>query len=168
MCGWNYLSIPKLQGCNRWSLGKDMSRHHILYWACDYLYMLGLQLIHVDKGGYRTKTNIASYRKCVWWSNFSLVTDGGMLSFRAVFCDIQHLSMLNDKNFCISYCAHYLVRDSQTWSLIGVLITGSISIQKCPCFFVFFLFFVSVVVFVKSWPIVITLSGDTKINHTLY
>ena len=43
--GWNYLSIiPKLQRCSRWSLGICP-----LYWACDYLSMLELKLIRVNK-----------------------------------------------------------------------------------------------------------------------
>ena len=40
--GRNYLSIPKLQWCNRWSLGMDKQFHPTLYWTCDYLSMLGL------------------------------------------------------------------------------------------------------------------------------
>ena len=37
---WNYLSIPKLQRCSRWSLGMDKKFHLTLYCACDYLSML--------------------------------------------------------------------------------------------------------------------------------
>ena len=48
---WNYLSIPKLQRCNRWSLGMDMSFHSTLCWQCDYLSMLGLKLIYASKRG---------------------------------------------------------------------------------------------------------------------
>ena len=48
--GWNYLSIPKLQRLHRWSLGMDkVISTHTLYWACNYLSMLGLKLIHVSK-----------------------------------------------------------------------------------------------------------------------
>ena len=53
--GWNYLSIPKLQRCNRWSLGMDKWFHPTLYWACDYLSMLGLKLNHVSKSGPRNQ-----------------------------------------------------------------------------------------------------------------
>ena len=35
--GWNYLSILKLQRCNRWSLGMDKWFHPTQYWACDNL-----------------------------------------------------------------------------------------------------------------------------------
>ena len=45
-----YLSIPKLQRCNRWRLGREMWFHPILYNGCSYLSMLGLKLIHVSKG----------------------------------------------------------------------------------------------------------------------
>ena len=48
--GLNYLSIPKLQRCNRWSLGMDKLFHPTPYWACDYL--LGSKLKHVSKRGY--------------------------------------------------------------------------------------------------------------------
>ena len=51
--GWNDLSIPQLQQCNSWSLGIDKKFHPTLYWACDYLSMLGLKLIHVSKRGHR-------------------------------------------------------------------------------------------------------------------
>ena len=34
--GWNYLSIPIPQQCNRWSLGMDYKFQHTLYWACDH------------------------------------------------------------------------------------------------------------------------------------
>ena len=37
--GWNYLSIPKLQRCNRWSLGMDKLFHLTLY-QTHYLTML--------------------------------------------------------------------------------------------------------------------------------
>ena len=50
--GWNYLSIPKLQRLYRLSLGMDKYFHPTLYWACDYLSMLGLKLNHVSKRGH--------------------------------------------------------------------------------------------------------------------
>ena len=49
--GWNYLSIPKLQRCNRWSLGLDNWLHATLYWTCDYVFMMGLNLNSVSKKG---------------------------------------------------------------------------------------------------------------------
>ena len=52
--GWNYLSIPKLQRCNRWSLGMDKLFHPILYNGYYYLSMPGLKLNHVSKRGHGT------------------------------------------------------------------------------------------------------------------
>ena len=49
--GWNYLSILKLQRCNRWSLGMDKSFHPTVYWACNYLSMLRLKLNYASKRG---------------------------------------------------------------------------------------------------------------------
>ena len=48
---WNYLPLPKLQRCNRWSLGVDKSFHSTLYWTCDYLSMPGLKFIHINERG---------------------------------------------------------------------------------------------------------------------
>ena len=48
--GWHYLSIPKLQRCNRWSLGMDTLFHPTHYNGCNYLSVLRLKLIHVIKG----------------------------------------------------------------------------------------------------------------------
>ena len=53
--GCNYLSIPKLQQCNCWSLGMDKKFHPTLYWACDYLSMLRWMLNHVSKRGPRVQ-----------------------------------------------------------------------------------------------------------------
>ena len=39
--------------CNRWSLGMDKLFHPTLYWAYNYLSMLGLKLTHVSKRGPR-------------------------------------------------------------------------------------------------------------------
>ena len=49
--GWNYLSIPKLKRCNRWSLGLDKQFHPTLYNGCNYLSMVGLKIKHVSKMG---------------------------------------------------------------------------------------------------------------------
>ena len=49
----NDLSIPKRQRLHRWRLGRDKLFHPTLYWACNYLSMLGLKLIHVNKRGHR-------------------------------------------------------------------------------------------------------------------
>ena len=43
--------IYKFERRSRWSLGRDKSFHTTLYWACDYLFMLELEWIHVNKKG---------------------------------------------------------------------------------------------------------------------
>ena len=50
---WNYLSILKFQQLYRWSVGIDKYIHPRLCWACDYLSMLELKLIHLSKSGPR-------------------------------------------------------------------------------------------------------------------
>ena len=50
---WNYLSIPKLQRCNRWSLEMAMKFHPIFHNGFNYLSMLGTKLNHVSKMGPR-------------------------------------------------------------------------------------------------------------------
>ena len=60
--GWNFLSILKLQRMNLptdsqtsmvtlLKFESDKNFLPILYWACDYLPMLGLKLIHVSERG---------------------------------------------------------------------------------------------------------------------
>ena len=41
--GWSYLSIPKLQRCNRWSLGMEKQFHLTFYNGGNYISMLGLK-----------------------------------------------------------------------------------------------------------------------------
>ena len=41
--------VPRKAYLNRWSLRIDKKFHHTIYWACDYLSMLVLKLIHVSK-----------------------------------------------------------------------------------------------------------------------
>ena len=65
--GWNNFSIPKLQRCNRWSLGMDTLFHPTLYDGCNYLSMLGLKLIYVSERGPR-------YCECKVWFLFYLNT----------------------------------------------------------------------------------------------
>ena len=66
--GWNYLSIPKHQRCNCWSLGMDKQIHPILCNGCSYLSMLGLKLNHVSKSGHR-----CSLQELLSWCPHSLV-----------------------------------------------------------------------------------------------
>ena len=46
-------SFPNFNGWSRWSLGMEKLFHPTPYWACDYLSMLCLKLIHVSKRGLR-------------------------------------------------------------------------------------------------------------------
>ena len=48
---WKYVSIPKLQLCNRWNLGMGKEFRRTLYWACNNLFMLGFKVKHVSKYG---------------------------------------------------------------------------------------------------------------------
>ena len=41
-----------LSNFRHWSVGIDKWFHYTIYWACDYLSMLGLKFIHVSKRGY--------------------------------------------------------------------------------------------------------------------
>ena len=56
----HYLSIPKLLRCNRWGLGVERQFHPTLYWAYDYLSMLGLKLNHVMLGLHRTPEGLGT------------------------------------------------------------------------------------------------------------
>ena len=77
----NYLSIPKPQRFNRWSLGMDMWFHPTLYIGCDYLSLRGLRSNHVSKRGPRPvcnpytvgvhKAHTISY----WYAHNNLITD---------------------------------------------------------------------------------------------
>ena len=50
--GLHYIYMPKLQWCNRWSLGKDKEFQTILYNGCNYVSMQGLKLSHNNKRGH--------------------------------------------------------------------------------------------------------------------
>ena len=60
--GWNYLSIPKLQRLNRWSLGMDKLFPPMLDNGCNYLSMLGLKLNHVSKKGHSGSKSVGVRR----------------------------------------------------------------------------------------------------------
>ena len=66
-----YLSIPKLQRCNRWSLGMDQWFHTTLYNGYNYLSMLGLTLNHVSKSGPRWLYSISHLKLVLWYLIFS-------------------------------------------------------------------------------------------------
>ena len=66
-----FLSIPKLQRLPRWNLGMDKQSHPTHCNGCDYLFILGLMLIHVSKRGpwWRMFTSSWGY-VLPWGSNF--------------------------------------------------------------------------------------------------
>ena len=65
--GWNYLSIPKLQRCNRWSLGMEKQFHPTEYYGCNYLSMLGLKLNHASKNGALVEYWSVTLLQEGWW-----------------------------------------------------------------------------------------------------
>ena len=70
---WNYLSIPKLQRCNRWSFGMDKSFHPTVYIVCDYFSMLGLKLNHVCKRGH-WKNVFKRFLGCLFCPGLNMLT----------------------------------------------------------------------------------------------
>ena len=67
---WNYVSIPKLQRCNRWSLEMDKNFHPSLHCACEYLSMLGFKSNHVSKRDpwyYLFQPNIGNLSRSACW-----------------------------------------------------------------------------------------------------
>ena len=99
--GRNYLSIPKLQRCNRWSLGMDKQFHPALFWACNYLSMLGLKLNHVSKRGHWSK-----------WT-FGATQDCGIFEARTILSSHQLLiiptSNLNSNVMKYKWLEHFIV-----------------------------------------------------------
>ena len=94
--GCNYLSITKLQRCNRWSLGIDKLFHPTLYWACDYLSMSGLKLNHVSKRGPRGMflKIVLYFDNLIWyslsWMRAPFVT---FVDYLTEICTIKFLEM---------------------------------------------------------------------------
>ena len=68
---WNDLSNPKLQRCSRLGLEMDKIFHPTLYWAYDYLSMVGLKLIHINKRHTGDAIALLLYRQYnvlfSWW-----------------------------------------------------------------------------------------------------
>ena len=91
--GWNYLSIPKLQRCNRWSLGMDKLFHPILYNGYNYLSMLGLKLNHVSKRGHR-KLHVILLNSFSWLQRLIvLISNLVCLFLPLVFFRFWHLKI---------------------------------------------------------------------------
>ena len=82
--GWDYLSIPRLQQCSRWSMGMDKYFHPTLYWTCDYLSMQRFKFIHVCK---RSPSQVYSHHLSSlhwYWGN-----DIEILSTWLALCEIN-------------------------------------------------------------------------------
>ena len=86
---WNYLSIPKLQRYNRWSLWMDKWFHPTLYQACNYLSMLGLKLNHVSKRGHTSWTRqlifLPDFKDCLGISQVTLLRIMGRYYLRCTW-----------------------------------------------------------------------------------
>ena len=52
-CGWNYLSIPKLQQLHRQCLGMDKLFHPTFHNGCNYLSLLGFKFNLVSRRSHR-------------------------------------------------------------------------------------------------------------------
>ena len=66
----NSYQFPKIQRCNRWSLGMDQQFHPTLYQVCDYISVLGLKSIHVSIRGPR---DLAETERCNFVQKYTLV-----------------------------------------------------------------------------------------------
>ena len=104
---WNYLPILKLQRCNRWSLGMDKLFHPTLYWACDYLSMLGLKLNRVCKSGpwqqAITRTNVG---QCPWRHMPPIATQRRLQLINGKYCLVNSRTGYTDKTH--RYILHIL------------------------------------------------------------
>ena len=67
--GWNYLSITKLQRCNRCSLGIDKLCHFTRYNGCNYLTMMGLKLNRVNKRRHKAQYSLPNLSSLHWRHN---------------------------------------------------------------------------------------------------
>ena len=119
--GWNYLSIPKLQWCHCWSLGRDKLFHPTLYNGCNYLSMQGLNSIHVSKRApvviWLCKTGNMGYLSIYRYCWFSVVKN---LKIRWPWDD----GNINSLNICINgYVAVSFTNMADIW----------LGIYKKPC-----------------------------------
>ena len=146
---WNYLSIPKLQRCNRWSLGMDNKFHLTFYQTCNYLSMLGLKLNHVSKRGpddfYLKHEDITSIRQIQIASsvnNFDAIyqwvnekyncikTSCRSCITQKLFCDTDNHVLCKIKSFSqkIHYWRHTYIEsalvkswsDTRGWNNVGM------------------------------------------------
>ena len=95
--GWNYLSIHKLQRCNRWSLGMDKLFHPTYHNGCNYLSMLGLKLNHVSKSGHWKMIRLIVTTRTPWAGDDIHKVDSSLLCKVCVHTFIKHLVNQNMK-----------------------------------------------------------------------
>ena len=100
--GWIYLSSPKLQWCDCWSLGMDKWFRPTHYWACDYLSMLGLKLIHVIK-------------RCPWYSQISLLR-GLLVQYPLLHGLSQQCQLMHGNYYMICYCSFRVRKQIILWT----------------------------------------------------
>ena len=98
--GWHYFYVPKHQCCSRWSLRMDKWFHLILYWAYDYLTMLGFKFIHVSKRG-------PCNAPCENWAQ-SIVAVALAIAI-SHYIELQHITW-NGYNvvLCFIYCGYII------------------------------------------------------------
>ena len=141
---WSYLSIPKLQCLHCWSLGMDKWFHPTLYWACDYLSMLGVKFIHVSKRGHLrypigfwsghryaiSSSRLECFRISKTYTVVIGYTPSKIMRAGTLFVDLRILKLNNIKHYILqlsifrdSYQEEYCVKswwklcDSQDFSL---------------------------------------------------
>ena len=92
----NYLSIPKLQWLQHWSLGMAKYFYPTLCDECNYLPMLGLKVIHVSKTTPRWQSNLFGFHQM---HNESIIIIPGSLSglFLLSLTDfvMMHMAMIH-------------------------------------------------------------------------
>ena len=125
--GWNYLSIPKLQRLHRWSLGMDKQFHPMLYWACDYLSMLGFKLNHVSKKGL-LQIRVRGQRNCL----LEITTSANVIIIRYHYSSVIMSAMAFQITGVIGHVSwRYLSHKGDSIQLITYWRVSTISLDIC-------------------------------------
>ena len=134
---WNYLSIPKLQRYNRWTLECISNFIPHFTGACDYLSMLGLKSNHVIKMGYWIHEYplkpLARFTNIFTWG---WVRVNGYIICFSVRCDYLHkpdlkskLSVNVDQGWVMTYNTLAVYSFYSTYPILAPPISFS---NKCP------------------------------------
>ena len=106
--GWNYLSIPKLQRCNRWSLGMNKYFHPTLHNECNYLSIL-------VKGAQGLNMSNSQRQPSIIWS---CLTEGFQFSFgvseKCSFLCVQEIKWYFYTCWC-QYVQQFVETESMTF-----------------------------------------------------